>query len=499
MRDVTLEFDAFLTRTLTDYAEGGVAPIDAVAIATAAEAQGRGGVLGRPSGHRVGGRAALVPSVRAALVIAAAALALIAIALVGSLLLRLIQPPAAHTVVIMTGATTPCSQPDGGTTGGYELRAIDLDAATGRSLAVVCRQPLISADADYAAVFDDLDTRDLVRVDLRTGAKTRIAALGGLEAQPSTWSPKGTYLYWSGQRGSPDEPGFDFGGFVSSADGSSTARLPLGEPADGVPSTLVWTPDDTRVLFSRADGTWWVGAGAGTDFRQLTAVGSGPLAMSPDGRKFAFPVDPAIDTGTISGRDIAVGDGFSPPTATRSFGVTKAVWAPTWVPDGSAVAVVVSNAPHAESPETVLELLDPKDLQTRAHFELPAIGDPTDVPIYGIKLSPDGRYAAVSRHTITRDAQGLETHREWFVIVRLSDGAFLPTARQRVPELTAGDGWIAAPLSDVFFSPDSRRLVYHVPFSLQVLDLDGQGHRHIGLPSVGEGAWAGQLAWDAAP
>jgi len=39
MHDMTPDFDAFLTRTLGEYAEHGVAPIDAIAIATTAAAR----------------------------------------------------------------------------------------------------------------------------------------------------------------------------------------------------------------------------------------------------------------------------------------------------------------------------------------------------------------------------------------------------------------------------------------------------------------------------
>jgi hypothetical protein len=102
---------------------------------------------------------------------------------------------------------------------------------------------------------------------------------------------------------------------------------------------------------------------------------------------------------------------------------------------------------------------------------------------------------AISRRVITHVAQGGDEYHEAFVIVRLADGMILPRPSQRLPELTEGGGWTAARLSDVFFSPDDRRVVYHVPGSFQVVDLDGSGVKHLSLSDVAPLGWGDQLVW----
>ena len=102
---------------------------------------------------------------------------------------------------------------------------------------------------------------------------------------------------------------------------------------------------------------------------------------------------------------------------------------------------------------------------------------------------------AISRRVITHVAQGGDEYHEAFVIVRLADGTILPKPSQRPPELTEGDGWTAARLSDLFFSPDGGRAVYHVFGSFQVVELDGSGAKHIGLADVAPLGWGNQLVW----
>jgi hypothetical protein len=408
------------------------------------------------------------------------------------------QPPAAHRIVISAGGNTRCDVPDSG--GGYTFPnqsvAIDLDTGTARPLPAVCEfTTLLSPDARHAAAYDG---RSLVYLDVETGASEPLADLGAQEPMLTQWSPKGTYLYWAGQRGTAGQPGSEFGVFVSTADGGDTHKLGLTAATGGIPGGLTWTTDETRVLANREDGTWWLGAGDGTSFRQLTSVGSGFLAMSPDGLRFAFPADPAAAVGGVGAQQIAVGDGFATPMAVTQSDPAATMWTPAWLPDGSALASVASSANGATHRPAVLEMLDSTDLHVRARFELPAIGAPSDHPAYSVKVSPDGRYVAVSRLVVTHTGQGDQYH-EWFVIVRVSDGEILPRGSQRPPELTDGDGWTKASLSGLLFSPDSRRVVYEVPFSFQVVDLDGQGYRHIGLSDIGTGAWDNQLVWSAEP
>jgi hypothetical protein len=443
-------------------------------------------------GRRIG-FGTLPPAVRIALALALVLALAAASAVVGARLLQIIQPhPTAQSFVITTFGPLGCPAPGGGTTGGAGATVIDVGTAVARPVDVPCVSTLLLSPDGIHAVGSA--SQGLVIFDLRDGTSGVFPGAEGTDVQGIQWSPKGTYLYWVGDNtaGRPTTI------FVSSVADARHTPLPTG--IQGGYGAVTWSLDERRLLAQVPDANGWLlGNGDGTGFRALTDLGSRWLAMSPDGLSFAVARDRTDAAGTVVATDVLVGDGFSPPNPVTSLADGGTAHAAVWLPDRSALAVVVTrpDADVAQSlvPTTELELIATDRIDVRTRRALPAIGDPSDRPSYRIKASQDGHYVAVSRHTITRDTQGLETHREWFVIVRLSDGAILPTPSQRPPELTGGDGWTAAQLSNLFFSPDSRRAVYHVPGSFQVVDLDGSGVKHLSLSDVAPLGWANQLVW----
>jgi hypothetical protein len=476
MHDVTLDFDAFLTRTLGGYAEHGVAPIDAVAIATTAAA---GVARRRPAPRLVG----LSRQWRIAVVVGLTVVALAAVAVIGSQLVRLIQPRAAHEVVITAGSSRACPTPDGGTSTFDVALAVDLDAATSRPLPPECAsQILLSPDGQHIA---DVVGQQLRITDLRAGTSRVLLEPTSADVEAIQFSPRGTYLYWvrDNSAGRPTTL------FVTSVAGGEQTPLPAGSA--GGYGRATWSLDEER-LFVNADGLLR-GDGDGTSLRPLTGLPDDLLAISPDGSLLAFATHRRDASDAVIPSDLLISDGSSPPALTR-FADAGSIEAAAWLPDGSALAAIVARP----SPEAIsvgdLELLDARGVDVVRRFQLPGVGDPFDQPYYFLSTSPDGRHVAVFRRVVKGGQQG-ETTDEAFVIVRLSDGAILPTTSQRPPELAVGEGWTTARLSQLFFSPDGRRIVYKVFSGFQVVNLDGTGSRHLAYSEVAPVGWAGQLVW----
>jgi hypothetical protein len=468
-------------------------------LATARQARQRRGLLlalAGPApwptyGRRIGFRT-LPPVVRLAvalvLVLALAAVA----AVVGNQLLRLIQPRplAAHSFVITTFGPLGCPAPGGGTTGGAGATVIDVETAVARPVDVPCLGTLLLSPDGIHAVGSA--AQGLVIFDLRDGTSRVFPGAEGTDVQGIQWSPKGTYLYWVGDNSAPRPTTL----FVSSIADAHHSPLPTG--VQGGYGAVTWSLDETRLLAQVPDTVGWLlGNGDGTAFRSLTDVGQQWLAMSPDGRSLAFAMNRFDAAGTVIATDLTVGDGFAPPNAVTSLADGGIVHAAAWLPDASALAAVVT-LPRPEAvqlgPVTELQVLDPTRINVLKRFQLPAIGGAFDRPYFSITASPDGQFAAISRRMVIHGAQGDEYH-EVFLIARLADGMILPRPPQRPPELTEGDGWTKAPLSNLFFSPDGGRAVYHVPGSFQVVDLDGSGVKHLSLADVAPLGWSNQLVW----
>jgi hypothetical protein len=443
-------------------------------------------------GRRIG-FGTLPPAVRIAVVLALVLALTAAAAVVGNQLLRLIQPrpPAAHSFVITTGRPSGCPAPGGGTTSGIGATVIDIETALAHPVDVPCLSTLLLSP-DGIHVVGSAAQR-LVLFDLRDGTSRVFPGAEGTDVEALQWSPRGTYLYWVGDNSAPRPTTL----FVSSIADAHHSPLPTG-PQAGY-GAVTWSLDETRLLAQVPDTVGWLlGNGDGTAFRSLTDVGQQWLAMSPNGRSLAFAMNRFDAAGTVIATDLTVGDGFSPPNAVTSLADGGTVHAAAWLPDGSALAAVVTHQrPEIATLEGVieLELLEPTRVNVLRRFQLPAIGAAFDQPYYSITASPAGRYVAISRRVITHVAQGGDEYHEAFVIVRLADGMILPRPSQRPPELTEGDGWTAARLSDVFFSPDDRRVAYHVPGSFQVVDLDGSGVKHLSLSDVAPLGWGNQLVW----
>ncbi len=74
----------------------------------------------------------------------------------------------------------------------------------------------------------------------------------------------------------------------------------------------------------------------------------------------------------------------------------------------------------------------------------------------------DGAHLGVGWYTVRRNAQGVETHTESFVIVSARDGG-----------LADGDQWTPGSINQVFFSPDGSHFVNLANRNPEVVYLDG--------------------------
>ena len=141
------------------------------------------------------------------------------------------------------------------------------------------------------------------------------------------WSPDGQRIAFGSVRdGNPDL-------YIANADGDNVRRL-TADPNDD--TTARWSPDGTTIVFvSRRHGNLDLYL-LGVDDDDLVRLTDDPTdeelpAFAPDGTRIAFnTLTPRGDS------DIAVID--SDGTNRHVFNRSSADWAPTWSPDGSAIA-----------------------------------------------------------------------------------------------------------------------------------------------------------------
>jgi len=473
-----LDFEARLGGQLRTYADGGIRPIDRRAIAIAVVAGGSQRRIASRLGRE---RWSARPSRRTVLILVTA-LSLGAVA-GGALLLGAGHPPTplpsatpiplstsspppsssltpraqgVHTFAI-TRESAPCPVPGGGTTNLISATVVDFRAHTTRTLPECLSDLLLSPDGLHAVA---VGAKGLELIDLKDGTSRPIPGGTGPDVQPMAWSPRGTYLDWvaSNTVGTPAQV------FVGPVTDIRRGRPP--QSADGgVFVGAMWSADERRALFPSSDGWRFViGNGDATGLQALPEQGVRVFAISPDGGRIAVAIERKNLAGSVVAVDVAEGDGFSPPRIVTHFPDGTRALDAGWSPDGSTLAVVSASLGDSATPtaptsnDLWLNAVD----GTQRRIRLPSADDP--VASSSLVWAGDGAHLAVGWHTVRRDAQGLETHTESFVIASARDGG-----------LAEGDQWTPGSINQVFFSPDGSHFVNLANRTPEVEYLDGSG------------------------
>jgi Tol biopolymer transport system component len=149
------------------------------------------------------------------------------------------------------------------------------------------------------------------------------------------WSPTGDRIaFLAYRRDAGRLPGI----YVMNADGSGQRRVTPTDLSVSLSSSFTWSPDGRRLAFSadRADyspAIWVVGAD-GSGLRPFVERGFYPV-WAPRGNRIAYR--------TASALEVVDADGGSPVRVADGYGMSP----PTWSPDASALAYLVSDGIHA--------------------------------------------------------------------------------------------------------------------------------------------------------
>ena len=214
------------------------------------------------------------------------------------------------------------------------------------------------------------------------------------EPQPGTlsypfWSPDGRrVLYVSNRAGTTDLLSIEIKdgkpvGAATLVKADIGALQPIRATSDG---TVYWTKSIIRgdVFVVELDQTTGRPVSAALGLHQHGgALGSGPLAWSPDGRSLAFMRRVAGSAGRIVIRSLQTGeerlvpeDSPRPPTdRPRDL---------HWLPDGSLLATVWNPAPRLR-----VDTIDPLTGQRRT--VMPAVPADGGYAFFGVATSADGR------------------------------------------------------------------------------------------------------------
>ena len=162
--------------------------------------------------------------------------------------------------------------------------------------------------------------------------------------------------------------------YVSSMDGSHTGRLTSDGSPNSYNSEAAWSPDGSRVAFSKSDGRWgaeiYVIDADGTNARRLSPEGAYDAApsWSPDGGRIAFE----NRRDNQSGGHIFVmnADGTNRVQLTNNRQPNSS---PAWSPDGSRIAYVTYREPAGDN-DTDIFLMN-ADGTHREHLTSDGAGD----------------------------------------------------------------------------------------------------------------------------
>ena len=272
-----------------------------------------------------------------------------------------------------------------------------------------------------------------IAVVRENGRSVRMLTRNARDAAPS-WSPDGTRLLFSRGRFL----------YTLRLDGRPARRLTRGD------ATRAWSPDGKRIAFTRAGLLFVIGTdGAGP--RQLTRTGrSSQPAWSPDGRLIAF-----VRNGALL---VLRPDGSAPRTIFRGgTAYAGSANAPVWSPDGTRIAF--GACCELEPPLMVILGRDGRRasiIGSGHDFDGIASED------YGPRWSPDGTRLAFTRtvwYCGRCDQNGVWT-------VRADD--------TNEVEVTNDGEWPE-------WSPDGRKLVAETSDGLKVFTADGRQTTRLGV------------------
>ena len=183
--------------------------------------------------------------------------------------------------------------------------------------------------------------------EVQMGYTSRVTAQSGLEIHPAL-SPDGRFVAFAAG------PTGRMRIYVRQLAGGRT--IPVAEATPGDQHWPRWSPDGTRLSFETERAIYLVPALGGPAKLLVSQTESGPrlkaegslsdegpryLAWSPDGRKIAYAVGPAIEVRPAAGG-----------AATR-IATTAQPHSITWSPDGTRLAFVLGNAAFVYAPYAI--------------------------------------------------------------------------------------------------------------------------------------------------